>query len=521
MKSLKITPAVICFALLILFGLVNTLSVFRMPVSDFGNYYYGARLIGTTSASADFLNNVGLFNDYAQLVGRMPVFLNHCTVSPQTDFLYLPFVFFEEVLWAKCVFNWVSIILFVGVLFRFLKKYSPEPDVKTMLILIAAIIPAYYNIIFGQTYLIITALMMIMILCLEKHKWLAGLSLAIAITLKISPAIFLVWLISEKRFRIIGWTVLFWCIITALTLLFYMSAIDAFTTFYTDSMPRMMNGFVSDPYSSSFQGFIVFLRKLMLPDTILNPDALINGSERLIQLINTLFFILISFILVGAWKNALDWRKKILLLLLLVNITSGYTSTYSLLLLVPFISFGNSVQDWMRMMLYGMVMVLPPRILDGYSPFLEEYKLWIFIALFIMESKPSFGFRRIEKPQLVLATIFMVVIVFKFAQRPESLPLKYYKPDLVTQHYVLDAAVIDNKLYYISFVDDFNRQYGFTMEGAWSGMEENEPFALNGVRLKRIGSDGENYLVLSDYHRGPGLFHLYTISKWEFEAIAK
>lgn len=520
MKSLKITPAVICFALLVLFGLINTLSVFRMPVSDFGNYYFGARLVGTTSLSADFISDVGLFNDYAQRVGNIPLFLNHCTVSPQTDLLYMPFVVFEDVLMAKCVFNWISIVMFVAVLYRFLRKFQPEPDVKTLLILVAAIIPAYYNILFGQTYLIITSLMMILILCIDKHKWLGGLSLAIAIALKISPAIFLIWLVSEKKFKVVGWTILFWCLITGGTFLVYIGKLEAATIFYTESMPRMMNGFVSDPYSSSFQGFIVFLRKLMLPDAILNPDALISGSERIIQLINTLFFIVISFLLVGAWKAALDWRKKILLLLLLVNITSGYTSTYSLLLLVPFISFGNSVQDWIRMMLYSMILVFPPRIFDGYSPFLEEYKLWIFIALFIMECKPSFGFRRIERPQLILASIFLVAIVFKFSQRPETMPLTYYRPDLVKQHYVLDAFPVDSSVVYISYADGAFRQYAIPIKEKWNSGDGIFTF-VNGVRIKQIGTDGQNLLVLSDYHRGPGLLHLYTISIRDYEVMIR
>lgn len=517
MRTLKITPKQLCVALLVICGAFIALTTDRTPISDFGNYFYGAKL-----THYDFgLNstyNVKSFNSAVQALSVDGLFLNHCTVTPQSIFLYQPFTFADAEI-GKFVFNCISAVLFVLVLFRFLRRYTIEIDWKLCIVFVAALIPIYYNILFGQTYLVITALMMEAVLSSEKAKWFSGFCLAFAIALKISPAILLIWLLSERKFRVIGWTILFWCVITFLTAVSFEGMPQVLISFYTEAMPRMMNGFVSDPYSSSFQGFVVFLRKLMLPDAILNPDALIAGTERIVQLFNSLFFIGISFALVGTWKNAADWKQKILLLLLFVNITSGYTSTYSLLLIVPFVSFGNTTREWIKVMLYAIVLMFPPRIFDGYSPFLEEYKLWIFIALFIMECKPTFSFARIEKPQLLVGMILFAMVIVKFTQRPEEMPLKYYRPDLVSQDYVLYALTADSALTYISYADGGFRQYHIPVIEDWKPGDQ-AMTKVHGVTIRKIGEDTDNLLVLSDYHRGPGLFHLYTISKSEFKSIS-
>jgi hypothetical protein len=516
MKTLKLHPKQVCIALFVVCAFFNVFTSFRTPLSDFGNYYYGAKLV-KEEIPATKLNEVLFFNQYAEQNGGQGLFLDHCTVSPQSVLIYQPCTLTDNPQLAKSLFNWFGIILFIFSLNRFLRKYPVEFDWKLCIVFISALIPIYYNILFGQTYLVITALVLETILNAEKLKWVSGLCLAIAIALKISPAILLVWLISEKKFGIIAWTIGFWLTITILSALMFAGMQDQLIIFYTEAMPRMMNGFVSDPYSSSFQGFIVFLRKLMLPDAILNPGALINGSELLVQLINTIFFIVISVLLVGGWKKELEWKRKILLLLLLVNITSGYTSTYSLLLFLPFVSFGNTMRDWIKVMCYAVIFVFPPRIFDGYSPFLEEYKLWIFIGLFVMECLPRFSFRKLEKPQLMVGAILLGMIIFKFSNRPEVLPLSYYRTDLIKQKYVLEAFPANGNVKYLSYADGKFREYNVPV-GDWR-VEWDSLVVVHGVNMKIVGSNAENILVLSDYHRGPGLFHLFTISRAGMKAI--
>lgn len=519
MKELKLKTTHVCIFLFVVLGVFNVQS-FHAPLSDFGNYYYGSDLFAFGGGNTDQLTAVAPFNSYAESHGAQNVFLNYGTVSPQTTLFYIPFAAVVDPLKAKHLFNWLGILVFVFSLYRFLQHFRIETGWKQVALLVAAIIPLYYNILFGQTYLIITALIIESILQSEKRPWLSGLFLGIAIALKISPAVLCIWFIAEKKYRVVLWAVLSWLLISAATLLLHPDMWNCMVAFYTEAFPRISSGFISDPYSSSFQGFVVFLRKLMLPDAVLHPAPLINGTEKAVQLINLIFYIIIAVFAVGAWKRAAEWKQKILLLLLVANITSGYTSTYSLLLLVPFITLENTTRGWIKVLLYGIVFCFPPRIFDGTSPFLEEYKLWIFIALFIIECKPSFSFRTLEKPQLVVGVFFLATVLLKTAQRPEQMPLNYYRPDLIHQHYVLNAYPRGDRMLYLSYADGGFHEFSVNITPEWqnTGMYKEN---IHGVNFYVVAGSTNDLLVLSDYHRGPGLLHLYTIHKADYEALKR
>jgi hypothetical protein len=519
MKELQLKTSHVCIFLFVVLAVFNVQTSFRAPLSDFGNYYYGSDLLAFGSGNPDQLITVAPFNSYAQSHGAKNVFLNYATVTPQTTLFYIPFAAIVNPLLAKHLFNWLGILAFVFSLFRFLDHFRVAISWKHIALFAAALIPLYYNILFGQTYLLITALVLESILQSEKRPWLSGLFLAVAIALKVSPALLCLWFIAEKKYRAVAWTICCWIVISGATLLLHPEMWNCMVAFYTQSLPRISSGFISDPYSSSFQGFVVLLRKLMLPDAVLNPSPLIHGSERIVQLVNLIFYICVAVIAVGAWKRAVEWKQKILVLLLLLNITSGYTSTYSLLLLLPFITPEHTTRGWIKALLYGILFCLPPRLFDGASPFLEEYKLWIFIALLIMECAPAFSFRKLEKPQLVVAAFFFCMVVIKIAQRPEEMPLQYYRTDVIQQHYVLNAYPMNDRLLYMTYADGF-REFAVDIDPEWT-TEQMYKENINGVNFVIIGTGKNDLLVLSDYHRGPGLLHLYTIHKSDYEALKR
>lgn len=507
--------------LLLAAGLVFTLMSISKPISDFGNYYYGAEVASDPAVlvSRQVYDVMG-FNSEVEKAGEHSFFLNHNSVTPQSVVLYRPFTWIGNAALAKIIFNLLGLALFAFSLGRLFRKHAISVDLNVVLIVVAALIPLYYNILFGQTYLVLAALIIEAFLQADKRPWLSGLFLGIAISLKISPVIFLAWFLVEKKFRVVAWTALCFAVFATWTALMIPTMKLPFIEFYVHALPRIMNGFVTDPYSSSFQGFVVFLRKAFSADEILNPDAIIDGGERMVQFLNTLFFVVMSVLLVGAWKSTADWRKKILLLILFLNITSGYTSTYSLILMVPFIAFGNTVRDWTRVMLYAIILMFPPRLFDGYSPLLEEYKLWLFIAVFLIEIQPSFGFRRLEKTQVAVAALLLIAIVVKFVHRPEQMPLTYYKPHIVNQDYVLAAIPTDSTIEYVSYTPDGFREFDAPFAGKPDDCESCGDFYVQGVKFRRVGMVGDSLLVLSDYHRGPGLFHLYTISRRDLERTA-
>lgn len=500
-------------------GVVFIFMSAKKPISDFGNYYYGAKFAAEGRDVSTDVYDVLQFNTNVAVEGETDFFLNHNTVSPQTMLFYLPFAWIGNPALAKLVFGFLSLGFFLFSLNRFLKRFPVSNQWAMGVIFTAALIPIYYNAVFGQSYLLIAALIMESILLSSTRIWLAAFLLSIAIALKISPAILLVFFLSEKKYRLAGLTVFFWFTWTWLTAVLFTSGTQALSVFYFDSLPRMMNGFISDPYSSSSQGFIVFLRKLCSPDAVLQSETLIAGSERMCALINAVFVLIISIILAGAWKREITIRKKVLLLLLFVNFTSGYGSSYSLLLMLPFIELENDTRSWIRTLLYAIVFMFPPRIFDGTSPFLEQYKLWIFIALFFMEALQKFSFKVIERAQVFVAVVFLTMVGFRFAQRPEVMTMSYYKPDVISADFVLGAYVENHKIVCLVPTEKGFDKRSVQMDS--TALYSTGPFLTlderyRHVRFVILASGNDSVFALSDYHRGPGLYHLYHMSKHDF-----
>lgn len=516
MKGFQITIRYVQVTFL-LTGILFILLAASKPISDFGNYYYGAKFYLRGLDPSSEIYDVMKFNQHVEQEGEKEFFLNYCTVTPQSLFLYTPFAWISNAALAKVIFNLSGLFLFVYVFGRFLKRFCPHPDWKLMCVAVAALIPFFYNIVFGQTYLLVATLLMGTVLQYEKRPLLAGVFLSIAISLKVAPVIFLLWFITERKWKVVVSTAVFWILpALACTLSFPRVMHD----FYFGSLPRMGMGFVTDPYTSSFQGIIVLLRKLMSPDAILNPQPLLSGSEGLVHFIEIIVFLVLSVLLIGAWKNNKGIREKFLLLILFMNIVSGYSSTYSFLLLLPFISFTGTTRDWTRVLLYCIVFMFPSRLFDGYSPFLEEYKLWILLVLLLLETSGDWGFRHLEKPQLLLGLIMSAFIIFRLSQRPEVMPLTYYHPEEAKQDYVLSAYAESTTITYVTSIPEGFAQYSFNTKGeqGWTPQTSAE-FYTRGVHIRMIAFRGDEALVLSDYHRGPGLFHLYTIMRRDLENL--
>lgn len=508
MNSIKpLTVAILIFAACGFFSLFMS---FRAPLSDFGNYYYGARIISQHDGDGAQVYDVLSFNMEVEKMGGKNLFLSHATVTPQSVIFYSCLSWIGSANIAKMIFNAMGLLFFSFIFFRFLRWSNREITWPLVALILAAQVPLYYNLSFGQTYLLITAFILVAVMQAEERPWLSGIVLGIAISLKVSPILFLLWFITQRKYAVVAWT-LVTCALPIGWVLLDADLSRSSTDFFTQSLPRMMDGFVSDPFSSSFQSMIVLLRKLMLQDAVLNAEPLFAATPLLIQVINTVIFAALGYALVGAWKEKRNFMSKFLLLILFLFITSGYTSTYSLLLLLPFVDLKNSVGDWVKVVLYGVIMMAPPRMFDGLSPFLEEYKLWLLIVLFIWEVRPQFGFRHIEKMQALTGLLMLGMVILKFAHRPEQLPLTYFKPGVINQDYVLHAFVSADSVKYVSYTSSGFREFAVPFEGKQAGLQEWK--YAHGVKWQTIGETETGYLVLSDYHRGPGLMHLYTIRK--------
>lgn len=504
-------------------GLVSVWLMQNRPIGDYGNYYYGAQIALNGENVLTEVYDSRSFNTHVQEAGERNFFLNHCTVTPQTILFYAPFALIPGAALSKSVFGIFSLFVFVFAFIRFASRYFPDPDWKTYLLTIAGLLTVHYNIQLGQSWLLVTALVMLAFLKSEESPVLSGLFFAIAILLKLSPAFLLLIFISRRQWKPVLAALLFCALFTVSFGLLFNSGFQTLNEFYTHSLMRISGGYFSDPYSSSFQSFIVLLRKLMVRDDVLNPSAWWSGGERTAQFVNLIFSGTLMFFMAAAWNRKTELFTRVRMLLLFLLLTSGYTSSYSLLIILPFLFDKEYSVSVLKMILYAIVFVAPPRLFDGTNPFLEEYKMWIMLALFFYETIPAFSFRVIRMEQAINITLLLICFVVKSFSKPETLPLTYFKPEMINSDFVTGAYLRNDSLNYIINENGVFKLKTLMMKPAFNGAEwvsrNNESHKLNHVNVILIAERNEELLVLSDYRRGTGLFHIYSMPKNEFDRI--
>ncbi|CAN5430684.1 hypothetical protein BH11BAC1_BH11BAC1_16460 [soil metagenome] len=322
-----------CTIFLAILGIFLSIFYFQSPINDFGNYYFGSKFA---------LQGVGIHDIYEPykfnlLIRELPdlrsqQFLeNYAVVPPFTLLFYIPFTFID-IYTAKFFFNLFSVLVFCFFLFRLLRQMEINSRLVFLLPLLL-IVPFRNNILFGQTYLLLTGLLMAGFIFEQKKKnALAALFYAIPIALKISPVILLFYLLARKNFKTFFLVILF-------TSLFFFSAIyftgwNFMKQYIFDFLPRMSVNEINNPYATTYQSFTVLLRNLFIPDLLLNPAALFN-SVFAFEIFSGLLTGIIFFFFARQLLKSKDNFAAFSFTLLSGCLLTAYTSSYSLIFLLP------------------------------------------------------------------------------------------------------------------------------------------------------------------------------------------
>src|SRR6188768_3882218 len=266
----------LCCLIILTAGIFLSVLYFSYPVHDYGNYYYGSRFAIEGKNISDIYEPWKFNLDVRNLPGMQheKFFLNYAVVPPFTLFFYMPLSFFDVHL-SKFLFNLFSVLVFSFFLFRLLRLLNVQSKYILLLPLLA-FIPFRNNFLFGQTYLLITGLIMGGFIAESKNKNLpSAIYYSLAIVLKISPAILLLYLLLRKKFRLLLLT-------TLMSTALFFSAVsitgwDLMMDYLLKYVPRMSLNEINNPYAGSYQSFTVLLRNIFIPDKLLNPDALFNA----------------------------------------------------------------------------------------------------------------------------------------------------------------------------------------------------------------------------------------------------
>ncbi len=361
------------------------------PIHDFANSYFPAKFFVQGKFDKTVFDPY-LFNKKIAGTGTEGVFASFNPNPPSVGLLFSPLTI-VDVHSAKLIFNGISICFFLLSIYR-ICKYVGIPSTWVYLLLpIVFFIPLRNNILFGQTYLLLTSLLIEGFLAYEKKNvWISSLWWSFAIFVKIFPLVIFLFLFIRKEHK--QASILFGVCLLLLISFVWLQGMDVWGYYLVEVLPRSSAGDLNSAYTTGTQSALMLFKFLFVSDEVFNVHSLLNSST--IFFITTgMFTSLVLSLGVSAIKNDNKWFA-LALLLLCAQLMSPQGSSYSIILLL--------------LMLIAMY------------PLKSEKIYWISLALvFLMANIPISIFQSLPLifrfPRLLLLITFFVVVVFTFKIR--------------------------------------------------------------------------------------------------------
>lgn len=297
-------------------------------INDFGNYYYGSRLLLNGEFSPELYSSIHWFNQKVAHYHEPGFFGNYIPVPPFSLLAYVPFCLAGS-LSAKLLFNLFSLLLFCTSFYRLLCRLKPGWYAVFLPLVFAY--PLLNNIVQGQAYLLILSLLTESFLCHERGRTIpAALLLALCISLKLFPAFVLLYFLVRKDYRLLGWTVGFTaalCLLPALAIGWH-----TVSDYYTHIVPRLFNNDVIGPYYPGNQSVYTALLNLFSYDALHNPQPLTDNKWPVLVINSLTMALILALCITSVKQDAFSGFATVLAGSLLI---AKYTTSYSLIFLLP------------------------------------------------------------------------------------------------------------------------------------------------------------------------------------------
>jgi len=374
-----------CFLPLLIMCAYYTLKAINFPIHDFANYYFGGYFLTTGNFNAD-LYFPHLFNIKVSDLGYTNIFVSYAPNTPFLALLFSPLTGLN-ITTAKLLFNIVSVLLLIISIYK-LKTYYKLKNYAILFLPLLFFIPFKNNLLFGQVYFLVFYLLTEFWIAYNKNKLTkATVFLSIAILFKVSPIFFVFIFIYKKQFKPILICGLFCLALLLFTMLF--TGIDVWLFWLKEVFSRVSNGEIAGLFVDNYQSFFMFLKRLLIFDTLENTSVLSNDT---ILFKSILIGVKVACLLIGFYftkkqsNNLLSLTYWIFVSLFL----SPYGSTYSLIILI-FVSI--------------YVIKLKVNI---------KYRIAFFVLLFVINNIPTQYFLTLEFPFSYLRFFFFIVLIILF-----------------------------------------------------------------------------------------------------------
>lgn len=400
-----------------------------MPLHDFSNSYFSARLLHDGIPPETIIFDIHAFNSYIWELGYTDELVDFYVNSPFTLAAFYPLAYIENAYIAKLVFNSISILLFLAGLLLLAKKTITNSKWLLLAIPILFYVPIRNQILFGQSYFIVLFFVVSGYYVLEKKKeYGTGVLLGFAALLKFFPVFYGIPLAFQKR-----WKAIFFCIIG--TFLFVGIGIvitgpTLWENYFLDILPHTFSSKTTTDYRVNYQSLDVFFKTLFVEDAYYNPNAWI-ADERIYGFAN---WITKAIIIGSAIGLSIRKRNNTFVLLAIwvatLFLTQGRTATYAQILwVIPlFVVLSQLLKEKARtvigvparhseqrymivsiLLLLGLVTLIcnfPFQRLGGESIVIQFSRLWLVILLSVVMYKLMDGTLHLRYMALVFVVLF-------------------------------------------------------------------------------------------------------------------
>ena len=514
---IQVNKLLLAQVLCILFCSYWIFESYRYPPGDFANSYMGAYFQINEGLDADLFDPF-TFNRKTSDAGFEGMFLSYNPNPPSAALLFTPFALLP-IKESKLLFNCLSALLFLVTLGRLARHLRIETRIVLLFIPLIFFIPIRNQILFGQTYFLLLFLLSEGYLAYQKEKYpLASVLWAIAIFLKIFPAIVILLLISDKNLKASVWLSVT-CLV-GLILCVAIQGMDMWITYTFQVLPANLKGEITSSYATNYQSANALFRHLFVYNADLNPEPLLS-SKLLFHLFDVLFktFVLGYAVLFAREQQGIIRMGVLLLAGILI---SSYGSTYSNLLLL-FILLPLSAR-WNAKSLWGLILILlagnlPVSWFRHFFVLLQFPRLFLLCAVLvivIMTAQP-----RLRLMPFVVFLLFFLIPVF--AETPVS-----DKSVLLTtdkrHHIMYDYGLKDGHVFY-SYWNERGTNTFVTSAMASTLAPEGVELLHNQIyfknrqvtdspdkKLKPMLMNGDTIVYLSDKDSGIGFYNLRIIS---------
>jgi hypothetical protein len=295
-------------------------------------------------------------------------------------------------------------------------------------------------------------------------------------------------------------------------------------TYYVNILPRLMDGFINDPFSFTNQGVMAMLRRSFLHDQVLNPgteSVMSNSAMHLIAVgFNASVFFLTSCPLL---KRNDDASRTFFLLILMSTIISGYYNIYGFLLLAVFFPFEGewALKKYAQFTSLLLVIAIPSSWVNDIHV-LHDARFFLLITVWIMEIVPLNGMRPVLFRASFLAMIYILFTGGRIFEK-HATGTPYYRADVLQDDYILGYTIRNDSLHAISYGHHGSRLISILFSGQETSgniSSDSTFFAKDGEHIiSHVTFVNDSVIFLSDEGRGPGLFHLHVISLGDFRSL--